>query len=187
MRSIILLGLALALTAACGETLLPKASFPNEVDTVSIYALSGTPVAAPSAYSMELRQAVRIDQSGGAFDFAFDIDSAGRAVLLPTGALKLGRQSGILLTTTPFDSIRVAPGGNYQRDSAVVVDSNSVAIVHSRSLRCPTIGLSAVLYGKLHVLAIDTTSAPGGRRIDLRILTDVNCGYRGLQEGLPNR
>jgi hypothetical protein len=81
----------------------------------------------------------------------------------------------------------VAPGGNYQRDSAVVVDSNSVAIVHSRSLRCPTIGLSAVLYGKLHVLAIDTTSAPGGRRIDLRILTDVNCGYRGLQEGLPTR
>lgn len=180
MRSIISLGLAV-LVSACGETLLPKASFPNGVDTVSIYALSGTPVSTPSAYSMEFRQPVRTDQSSG-FDFAFDIDTAGRAVLLPTGALKLGRQSGIQKTTIPFDSIKIAPTSNYQRDSAVFVDSNTVAFIHSRPLTC-SFGLQTVFYGKLHVLAVDNT----GRRIVLEILTDVNCGYRGLEIGLPNR
>ena len=39
------------------------------------------------------------------------------------------------------------------------------------------------LYAKLHVLAIDTVA----RRIDFEILTNVNCGYRGLEEGLPKR
>jgi len=42
-----------------------------------------------------------------------------------------------------------------------------------------------VYYAKLHVLAIDTTSGPNGRRIDFEILTDINCGYRGLAPGVP--
>jgi hypothetical protein len=180
MRPIILLGLATVLVSACGETLLPKPGTPNAVDTVSLYALSGTAVALPSAYAMDFRQPVRTDQSPG-FDFAFDIDTLGRAVLLPTGALKLGRQSGIQTTTIPFDSIKIAHTGNYQRDSAVFVDSNTVAFIHSRQVQC-SFG-QTVFYGKLRVVAIDTTA----RRIDLWILTDVNCGYRGLEIGLPDR
>jgi hypothetical protein len=132
------------------------------------------------------RQAVRTDQTVDGFDFAFDIDTAGRPVLLPTGALRLGRASGIQLTTTLFDSILVAPSGRYQLDSAVVVDSNSVAILHSRPSAC-SFGISVVYYAKLHVIRIDTTSAPNGRRIDFEILTDINCGYRGLEPGLPRR
>jgi hypothetical protein len=38
-------------------------------------------------------------------------------------------------------------------------------------------------YGKAHVLAIDTLA----RRIDLEMLVDQNCGYRGLEPGLPPR
>ena len=184
MRALTLLLLAFAV--GCGNPFpLPQASVENRVDTLSLYALHGTPVSTPSAYAMEFRQAVRTDQSQG-FDFAFDIDSAGRAVLLPTGALKLGRQSGIQITTTPFDSILIAPTTKYQLDSAVVVDSNTVALLHSRSLTC-TFGIAGVFYAKLHVLKIDTTSAPGGRRLDFEILADINCGYRGLEPGLPRR
>ena len=97
-RTVFFLALGgLALAAGCGSPLgLPRATFENKVDTVSLYALSGTPVSFPSAYSLQFNQPVRSDQTP-ALDFAFDIDSAGLAKLLPTGALRLGRASGIQL------------------------------------------------------------------------------------------
>jgi hypothetical protein len=184
MRALSLLILAFAV--GCGDPFpLPRASIANLVDTLSLYALHGTPVSTPSAYAIEIRSAVRTDQGQG-FDFAFDIDTAGRAVLLSTGALKLGRQSGVQIATTPFDSILIAPTGGYQLDSAVVVDSNTVVILHSRSLTC-TYGIAGVFYAKLHVLKIDRSPADTGRRMDFEILTDLNCGYRGLAPGLPSR
>ncbi len=185
MRSLALFGVTLVLAAACGDPLgLLPAAISNRTDTVSLYALSGTAIAQPSAYEMIVfRRAVRTDQVAE-FDFAFEIDSAGRALLLPTGALHLGRASGIQTVDMPFDSVRFPPNGNYQLDSAVVVDSNDVAVIHSRTLTC-SFGLAAVLFAKLHVLAIDTTSGPNGRRIDFEILANYNCGYRGLEPGLP--
>jgi hypothetical protein len=38
-------------------------------------------------------------------------------------------------------------------------------------------------YAKIEVLAIDTIA----RRIDLQVLVDQNCGYRGLETGIPPR
>jgi hypothetical protein len=182
MRTRTVVLLALAGAAACGPPLgLPRASFENKVDTVSLYALSGTSVSLPSAFSLQFNQVVRPDQTT-ALDFVFDLDSAGHALLLPTGALRLGRASGIQLTTTPFDSVKLAPIGNYQLDSAVVVDTTSVALLHSIPSLCYS-QIQAVFYAKLHVLAIDSAA----RRIDFEILTDTNCGYRGLEPGFPKR
>lgn len=185
VRSTALAALVLALVAACGEPLgLPRASIPNRVDTLSLYALSGTPVTAPSGLRLQDSRAVRTDQTA-VFDFAFDIDTAGRALLLPTGALRLGRLSGGQISLA-FDSIRIAPAQNYQLDSAIVVDSGTVAILHSRPTDCG-FGLIVPVYAKIHVLAIDTTSGANGRRIDFEILSNANCGYRGLEPGLPTR
>jgi hypothetical protein len=150
---------------------------------VSLYAVSGTPVYRPSGYSIAARRAVRTDQSIP-FDFAFDIDTAGQPVLLPTGALKLGEQSGLQISAQDFDSVLIAPTVNYKLDSALVVHQNSVVIVHSSTVTC-SYGALAYYYAKLHVLTIDTTSTPNGRRIDFEILTDINCGYFGLRPGLP--
>ena len=187
MRTLFFVLVVLALAAACGDPLgLPPPGIANRTDTVSLYALSGTPVTTPSAYVISFRQVVRTDQSAQGFDFAFDIDSTGRALLLPTGALKLPRGSGVKLSSVPFDSILVATAGGYQSDSAVAVDSNTVALLHSRPLVC-SFGITSIYYAKLHVLRIDTTSGPNGRRIDFEILNNVNCGYRGLEEGLPKR
>ena len=187
MRTFSLLFVALALAAACGDPLgLPAPAIGNRTDTVSLYALSGTPVTSPSVYIIGFRQVARSDQSATGFDFAFDIDTAGRPVLLPTGALGLPRASGIQRTLHTFDSVTVAPAGGYQSDSAMVVDSNEVMILHSRPLVC-SFGITSIYYAKLHVLAIDTTSGPNGRRIDFEILNNVNCGYRGLEPGLPKR
>ena len=191
MRTLPILNAALGgclVLAACGDVngLLP-AIYPNRTDTVSVYALTGTPVSTPSAYYILGRQVVRTDQSP-AFDFAFDIDSLGRGVLLPTGALKLGLQSGAQLSAVQFDSLKLAPSSGYNVDSAVVLTENSVAVVHSRLVQCSyDYQPSHNYFAKLHVLAIDTSSAPGGRRIDLEVLTNINCGYRGLEPGLPKQ
>ncbi|HEV8381641.1 MAG TPA: hypothetical protein VGJ80_01025 [Gemmatimonadales bacterium] len=189
MRYFILASLvcaALAAVAACGPPLgLPGAFITNKVDSaVSLYALTGTPVSQPSGYSIGAGQVVRTEQ-GMPFDFAFDIDTAGRAVLLPTGALKLGRQSGLQSSAVDFDSIKIAPTGGYNLDSAQVVGVDSVVILHSSGVTC-SFNLPAFYYAKLRVVAIDTSSTSGnGRRIVFDILNDHNCGYRGLEPGLP--
>ena len=186
--------LVVALAGACGDPFgLPRAVIPNRVDTVALYALSGTPVTTPSGYrffnssnsAVSLPQPVRTDQSSD-FDFVFDIDAAGRALLMPTAVVDVGRQSGAQLTTTPFDSIKIAPDRSYQLDSALVVDVGTIAILHSRPATC-SFGISTVYYAKLRVLSIDPLPGPNGRRMQFAILVDTNCGYRGLEPGLPSR
>jgi hypothetical protein len=187
MRYFILSLLVCAALAACGNPLGLTAYRTNVVDTVHLYALSGTPVSLPSGYSIAGRQVARTDQ-GAPFDFAFDIDTAGRAVLLPTGALRLGKQSGLQISTQRFDSIKIAPTSNYHLDSALVVHDSSVVIAYTSLSACAgSLGVAYPYYAKLHVLGIDTTSTPNGRRIDFEILSDLNCGYRGLQPGVPRQ
>ncbi len=173
-------GLAL-LAAACSNTTgLPAAFYANKVDTVSLYALRGTPIALPSAYSIQQLVAVRTDTTVS-LDFAFDFDSAGRPRLLPTAALHLGTASGLQPTTTAFAAIALAPTGGYILDTAVTADSGKVFYAVSRPIPC-LIG-SVPLYAKLHVLSVDTAA----RRLNFEILVDQNCGYRGLALGLPKQ
>jgi len=188
MRYFMLALLACAAAAACGNPLgLPAAFITNRVDSlVSLYALSGTPVSLPSGYSIISQHTVRTDQ-GSPFDFAFDIDTTGTARVYPTGALKLGKLSGVQLSAQQFDSIKIAPTGNYNLDSAQVVNVNTVLILHSSPFTC-SYGIPGVLYAKLHVVEIDTTSTTtNGRRMDFAILIDANCGYRGLEPGVPRQ
>src|SRR5258706_7984992 len=112
MRYLTLLLLACSLAAACGNPNGLTAYISNTPDTVSLYALSGTPVALPSGYSIPARSAVRTD-AASSFDFAFDIDTAGRALLLPPRALRVGQQSRLPINTQQDDSIKYAPTGGY--------------------------------------------------------------------------
>lgn len=193
-RHFLLLHATLAVAAACGETLgLGKAQVPNAVDTVSLYAVSGTAVSRPSAYRIlnstsgfAVPGVVRTDQTSD-FDFVFDIDSAGRPLLLPTAAVQLGRASGTQLVVADFDSLTLAPDRNYNLDSGLVLEQGTLAVVHSRATTCPS-GIGATYYAKFFVITIDTSSTdPNGRRVDLQVLVDQNCGYRGLAPGLPTR
>jgi len=173
-------GLAL-LAAACSNTTgLPAAVFTNVVDTVSLYALRGTAIALPSAYSIQDRATVRTDTTVN-LDFAFDFDSAGKPALLPTAALRLGTASGLQPTSTAFPAITLAPTGGYIQDTAVTLDTGKVLYAVSRPVTCLIGGIP--LYAKLHVLSVDSTA----RRVDFEILVDRNCGYRGLAPGLPKQ
>ena len=174
-------GLALW-AAACGDPFgLPPAGVSNAVDTVSLYALDGTPVSTASAFSIGGNQLVRTDLTSQ-FDFAFNIDTLGHPVFLPTGALGLPQGAALQVVATPFDSITFAPGGGWVTDTAVAADSGNVLVARSQLTTC-SFGAAVFLYAKLQVLRVDTVA----RRVDIQILANQNCGYRGLEPGLPRR
>jgi hypothetical protein len=177
--------LGLALLAACTNSLgLPAAQITNKIDTVTLYALSGTPFTTPSAYALNGALIVRTDQTT-VFDFAFNIiDPLNQAVLLPSGALRLPRTPGLQRSSSAFNTITTAPVDGYELDNPVVVDTGVVLVVRSRALTCAD-GTTESLYAKLRVLALDLN--PAVRTIRFEILVDQNCGYIGLEPGLPTR
>ncbi|MFQ5703913.1 MAG: hypothetical protein ACE5HT_07820 [Gemmatimonadales bacterium] len=169
--------------AACGTGIgLPPAGVPNFPDTIVLFALRGTSISAPSAYDVVLGTVAQTEQ-GELFDVAFDFDSTDTPVMYPAGPLGVNQAAGIRLSNEPFDSIMRAPTDGYVLDEAVPMSVGLVFIVRSRT---SNLGVCAFLgalprYGKFEVLDIDGQA----RSITLKLLIDVNCGYRGLQPGFP--
>ena len=175
-----------ALLTACNNSLLVPANIDNVVDTVTLYAWSGTPLFTPSAYAINGPALVRTDLSIS-FDFAFNFDSLRRPVLFPAGVLGLPTaaiQPGFQSTATPFADVTIAPIDGYEIKQPFVVDTGRVVLARSRSLPCPD-GTIQSLYAKLHVLSVDTAAA--ARTIRFEILADQNCAYRGLAPGIPGQ
>ncbi|OGU19389.1 MAG: hypothetical protein A3K13_03625 [Gemmatimonadetes bacterium RIFCSPLOWO2_12_FULL_68_9] len=169
--------------SGCGDPFGQEATIENAVDTVILYALRDTPIRLPSAYDMfqlSGSQAVRTDTTSQ-FDFAFDIDSAGRALIYPAGALGLSREPGLQLMDKRFDEVRRAPDTGYRADSAMTVTQGNVFVARSRVTSLLCVYVSVPRYGKFHVLSLDTTN----RSITLETLVDLNCGFRGLEPGIP--
>jgi len=190
MRSTGLLSALCGLTAAaaltgCGDPLsLLPARFPNREDTVSIWAATNTSIDKPSGYVVSARSRVRLDQVS-TFDFMYDVDPAGRSVLLPLGAVvqtgSAGGLPGFQKTQTAFETITAAEQLGYVTKDTLVVAAGDIFYVRS------TLDGSCVLgipyYAKMQVLVVDDSA----RAMRFRILTNINCGYRGLQPGLPTK
>jgi hypothetical protein len=184
LHSPVFLVVAAVLAAACSDNSgLAPASVPNVVDTVTLGSLHGSPVSVPSAYSVADGNVV-YTQNSSAFDFAYDVDSTGRHVLLTLEVLRLsttnGSGPGMQFTTRAFDQIATAPSNGWITGDTIVVDSGSVLLLRSRII-CG--GLGVPLYGKMQVLSIDDT--PGNQTITFQALSNVNCGYKSLLPGLP--
>ena len=177
---------AVLFSAGCDNTLaLPLATVPNVVDTVTLDALQGTPISVPSGFDVVLRRAARTDRPGEGFDIAFDIDEENRALIITTAALGLSAQSAIQTYDGAFDDITVAPLEDYELDVAIPVAIGSVFIVRSRpnNTQCAFFLGPLPRYGKFEVLFLDLQT----RQITLEHLVNVNCGYRGLEIGIPTR
>ena len=158
------------------------ATVANPVDTVSLAALTGTPVAAPSACA--LNGAVRVETPQSAkFDFAFDLEGYGRSVLIPGGYLNAvpdtPLQPGLAGTSLPFDQMVRAPNDGYTTAAPIPITPGDRYYV--RSAVIPACSDSLPFYAKLEVLGVDTAA----RQLNFRVLVDQNCGYRGLEPGLP--
>jgi hypothetical protein len=168
-------------TWACGDSLGIRARIPNIVDTTKVFALRDTPIRSPSAYDVLNARLSRTDLAEP-FDFAFDIEEDGDAGIQPPGALNFIREAGVQIATIPFDSLLKAPEEGYVVDSAVVINDSSVFIVRSRTDRGGCRFLAALpRYGKFRVLELDRDE----RSVTLELLVDVNCGFRGLEPGIP--
>jgi hypothetical protein len=173
----------LAAAFGCDDSGLYPATYPNYVDTVNLYALRGTPIATPSAFDIAYGITARTDQ-GDAFDFAFDIDSLGEAILLPAGALGLTAEAGLQLSDATFDEMDEPPDDGYVVDSVLTVSLGDLFVGRSRN----TTGMDGCLYygelpryGKFRALDTDFQS----RTLTLEALVNVNCGYRKLEPGHP--
>jgi hypothetical protein len=172
----------LAAPAACNNPFqLPPATVGTAVDTVTLWALTGTDIEHPSAFALvPLPSGVARTDRTSSFDFAFDIrtDSLAdtTAVFLPRGAMGLSVDGGLQITTQPFDQITLAPTGGYQDTLPVPVKAGTVVLAASRAMTC-NFGYIKPIYAKISVLGLDLVA----RTITLAILADQNCGYRSLR------
>jgi hypothetical protein len=153
------------------------------VDTLTLYALSGTPVQSPSAYSV-VDGPVRTDRTT-AFEFVYDlavVNNDTTHYFLPQAVLDLQVnnqiQPGLQRRAQGFDQIIEAPSNGYITTDSIVVDSGQVFIVRSR-LVC---GIGVSLYSKIEILKfVDST-----RTVEFKVLANTNCGYKRLQPGFPS-
>ncbi len=181
----IVLGVVL-FSAGCDNTLaLPLATAFNTIDTVTLHALQGTPINTASGFDVTRGLTARTDRQDQGFDIAFDIDDEGRALIFTTGALGLNVRSAIQTSDRAFGDIVIAPLEGYALNDTLVVGVDSVFIVRSRpaSFGCAFFLGQLPRYGKFHVLDLN----PETRQITLEHLVNLNCGYRGLELGIPTR
>jgi hypothetical protein len=186
-RKLTVAALAVTLLSACGNDSLFNASAPTIADTYTIFALTGTPPAYPSALDTYFRQPVRVDGSG-AFDVAFDLDPSGRIVIYPVKlvvrSLNGDRRIGLMKVAESFALVTSAPKGTYQTDSAVVVSPGEVVVIEAQRNRgsdACQFALSPNIYTKLVVDSV----AIATRTITVRTVMDPNCGFRSFEEGIP--
>jgi hypothetical protein len=173
-------------TLSCGDPLsLRPPVFPNRVDTVTVYAVTGTPIHQPSGYVVSIRSAVRLDFFPS-FDFAYHIDDAGKRSFLPydliTGSERTSGNPGLQPTETPFETIDVAQQLGYVVRDTVEAVAGQVYYVRSE-LPVGSCAFGTPFYAKMQVLAVDDSA----RAVRFQILNNINCGYRGLTVGLPTR
>ena len=177
--------MAAAALSGCGDPLsLLPAQIENREDTVTVWAATNTAINLPSGYNILGRQRVRLDQVS-TFDFIYDVDPAGRTILLPLGAVvNTGTSGGIpgfQETPTPFDQITIAQQLGYVTKDTVPTGVGKVYYV--RAIQDGSCSLGVPYYAKMEVLSIDAPT----RSMTFRIVTDINCGYRGLELGIPKK
>lgn len=185
LRPAFLFAALVSVAAGCQDPFeRPPAAFVNRDDTVSVYAITGTPLFRPSGYVLLFRVPVRLDQVSS-FDFAFHIDQNGRAAFLPFELVaRTGRTSGnpgLLPSQSAFEAITDAEQTGYVTSDTVYITEGQR--LFARSAVDPGCFIGVPYYAKLEVITIDTVN----RGVRFRIMVNVNCGYRGLQPGLPTR
>jgi hypothetical protein len=173
-------------TAACGNLTRPKAQTENTTDTVTVYALNGTPPDAPSGVWLFGRQAV-VMNAAFSFDLIFDIDAQGQTTLYTVrqvaGGLSSAHSVALQRYTGTYDALTKAPQSGYITDSLYTTKVGDVfAVSTTDPTACSFSVYSSVIYAKIEVLGID----PGTRTIRTRFTVDPNCGFFSLlPSGLP--
>jgi hypothetical protein len=182
---LIVVGAAIAALSACKDLTSVDASFENVHDTLSFYGINGSPPGAPTAVNLFSGIPYHADQTF-AYDLAFDIDTAGKVVLIPARQLATQFSSpysvGLQSVPGTFAGLDHAPKGGYVVDSLLAVGVGTVVVVESHdAARCGFAIKGQSYFSKLVVTSIDLTT----RKISTIIAVDRNCGFRSFAEGKP--
>jgi hypothetical protein len=171
-----------AAVVACGDPTRPKATTPNVSLQYSLYSLNGSPAAVSNAVSF-FGGPTRADATFQ-FDVAFDVDAAGRVIVYPVRSLagtlagQLGTRVGLQPVTGTFESLREAPERGYDTIGVKTINPGTVIAVQlfdQTTGQCFYSLGGQNTYAKFVVDSVDTS-----RRLFLRTVVDLNCGYRSL-------
>ena len=165
-------------TVACDDPFAPEADLPVFADTISVFAMSGTPVSYPSVVQL-FSVATGLLQAGAQFDIALDIDEDSNVVIYPAGLVSAGApRVGLRDTALAFDDLDRAPRGEYQFEDPVVVQPGRIVIAEVSTQLCQ-FSLTPFFYSKIVVDSVQHDT----RKIFLRVTTDPNCGFRSFEVG----
>ena len=184
--AIIAAALTVASINACGDPTGLKASLLNSTDTLSVFALSGTPPNYPSGVAFLSRQPVHVD-GNAQFDVAFDINADGNTVIYPVKLVVASggsRPVAMQKISAGFETVTEAPKDGYQSDSALVAVPGETIVVrsaHNFSADLCQFAINPNIYAKIAVDSVNLSS----RTIYFRMGLDPNCGFRSFAEGLP--
>jgi hypothetical protein len=172
---------------ACSDPIRLRATLATSVDTLSVFALSGTPPSYPSGIAILARQAVRVDGFAG-FDVAFDIDFAGNAVVYPVKLVVNtpggSRPVGLQKLAGSFENVLEAPVTGYATDSSYALVPGETVVIQSAQNESGNLcqfALSPYVYAKVGVDSVSLAS----RTIYLKLGLDPNCGFRSFATGIP--
>lgn len=186
--------LAVALGAAglagCGDPFEIQANLENVQASFTLYAFNGTPATAPAAAVLiTTPTAVRMG-STYSFDFALDFSATGEALLYPVDlvasdiVLAQDRYVGFQkVTGEGYDQLLLAPNSGYTYDAPLPVAVGDVGYIQSNSHPLCRGSFTPQIYAKFRVDAVDAQA----RTVTMTVRSDPNCGFRGLDTGLPER
>src|SRR3954471_2808781 len=176
-----------AVLNACGDPTNIKAQLPTFVDSLSLWALSGTPPTYPSGISIPGRQVIRVDASAS-FDVALDINAVGEPVIYPVKLVVStpggGRPVGLQKVAGTFEQVTAAPTTGFETDSALVLTLGQTVVIqapHNGPTELCQFAISPNLYAKITVDSVNLAS----RVLYFRMATDPNCGFRSFADGIP--
>jgi hypothetical protein len=174
---------AMCTVAACDDPYTAKASYVNSSQAFQLYALTGTATNLSSALLLPVKSVTRVDGTF-AFDVAFDINAAGKIMVIPANVVGQNtngaRAVGVATNIGSYAAILEAPLGGYTFDSVTVVSVGQAFVIKAQETACGG-SMTPYLYAKAVVDSLDLTK----RTMFGHATININCGFRSLRDGLP--
>lgn len=185
IRRLFIAAPAVAGLFACKSLTAVSASFDNVTEALSVYPINGSPPGAPTAISLFAGSPTHADQSF-AYDFAFDLDTIGRVVLIPARQLATQFSTpysvGLQVVPDSFVALTRAPKSGYTLDSLLVITAHTVVAIESHDIsRCQFAIKGQSYFSKLVVDSINLTT----RKISATVTVNRNCGFTSFADGRP--
>ncbi len=190
LRPTLVAALAAVGLAACSDPFEIRPNLETVESTFTVHAFNGSPPSAPTAAVLVNTPGATRMGSTFAFDFAFDVTGDGRPLLYPVDvvasdiALPSNRYVGHqVVTDLSYDELVEAPNSGYVYGQALELAPGMVGFLQSNSHPLCAGSFTPYIYAKFRVVSIDAAA----RTLTLQVRSDPNCGFRGLQPGLPTR